>query len=88
MMKKTLLRTITLSVFSCLIFLTNAYSQDDELIAAAPFSEDDVQPNYHYEYIPDLIYLLIDLLIDLLMDLLIHSLHKWKWEWKWKLEWK
>lgn len=59
-MKKTLLRTITLSVFSCLIFLTNAYSQDDELIAAAPFSEDDVQPNYHYEYIPDFTYDQID----------------------------
>lgn len=60
MMKKTLFRTITLSVFSCLIFLTNAYSQDDELIAAAPFSEDDVQPNYHYEYIPDFTYDQID----------------------------
>ncbi|WP_373397353.1 hypothetical protein V8V91_22745 [Algoriphagus halophilus] len=36
--------------------MSQAFSQDDQLVAASSFSEDEVIPNYHYEYIPDFTY--------------------------------
>ena len=55
-MKNTLNRTITLAIITCLIPLSKAFSQDDELVAAAPMLDEEVLPNYHYEYIPDFTY--------------------------------
>lgn len=59
-MKKSLFRTITLALITCMIPLSKAFSQDDELIAAAPLLDEEVLPNYHYEYIPDFTYEEID----------------------------
>ncbi|TXE10996.1 LysM peptidoglycan-binding domain-containing protein [Algoriphagus aquimarinus] len=59
-MKSLLYRTITLALITCLIPLSKAYSQDDELVAAAPLLDEEVLPNYHYEYIPDFTYEQID----------------------------
>lgn len=55
-MKGTLSRTITLALITCLIPLSKAFSQDEGLTAAAPLLDDEVVPNYHYEYIPDFTY--------------------------------
>ncbi|SFA98833.1 LysM peptidoglycan-binding domain-containing protein [Algoriphagus aquimarinus] len=59
-MKRPLYRTITLALITCLIPLSKAYSQDDEMVAAAPLLDEEVLPNYHYEYIPDFTYEQID----------------------------
>ncbi|WP_339877676.1 LysM peptidoglycan-binding domain-containing protein [uncultured Algoriphagus sp.] len=59
-MKRTLSRIITLAIITCLIPLSKAFSQDDELVAAAPLLDEEVLPNYHYEYIPDFTYDEID----------------------------
>lgn len=59
-MKKSLFRTITLALITCMIPLSKAFSQDDESIAAAPLLDEEVLPNYHYEYIPDFTYEEID----------------------------
>lgn len=59
-MKNPLFRTITLALITCLIPLSKAFSQDDESVAAAPLLDDEVLPNYHYEYIPDFTYGEID----------------------------
>lgn len=55
-MKETLSRTIILALITCLIPLSKAYSQDEGLVAAAPLLDEEVLPNYHYEYIPDFTY--------------------------------
>ncbi|WP_057938702.1 LysM peptidoglycan-binding domain-containing protein [Algoriphagus resistens] len=59
-MKKPLFRTITLALITCLIPLSKAFSQDDESVAVASLLDDEVLPNYHYEYIPDFTYGEID----------------------------
>lgn len=59
-MKKSLFRIITLALITCMIPLSKAFSQDDESIAAAPLLDEEVLPNYHYEYIPDFTYEEID----------------------------
>ncbi|PZX47506.1 LysM peptidoglycan-binding domain-containing protein [Algoriphagus chordae] len=59
-MKSPFYRTITLALITCLIPLSKAFSQDDESIAAGPSLEEEVLPNYHYEYIPDFTYDEID----------------------------
>ncbi len=55
-MKGTLNRTITLALITCLIPLSKAFSQDEGLIVTAPILDEEVLPNYHYEYIPDFTY--------------------------------
>ena len=55
-MKGTLSRIITLALITCLIPLSKVFSQDEGLVAAAPLLEEEVLPNYHYEYIPDFTY--------------------------------
>ncbi|MBN7815452.1 LysM peptidoglycan-binding domain-containing protein [Algoriphagus pacificus] len=55
-MNKTWFNTFLLAIITCLIPLSKAFSQDDQNIAAALFSEEEVMPNYHYEYIPDFTY--------------------------------
>jgi len=56
-MKKIWNTSFLLVIFTCLIPLTRAFSQDDDQnIAATSFSEEEVVPNYHYEYIPDFTY--------------------------------
>lgn len=52
-MKLSLYRTITLALITCLIPLSEAFSQDDESVAATSLLDEEVLPNYHYEYIPD-----------------------------------
>ncbi|SFU17955.1 membrane-bound lytic murein transglycosylase D [Algoriphagus locisalis] len=59
-MKNPLFRNFTLALITCLIPLSKAFSQDDESIAAAPLLDEEVLPNYHYEYIPDFTYDEID----------------------------
>lgn len=59
-MKRTLNRIITLGLVTCMIPLYEAFSQDTELVAAAPILEEEILPNYHYEYIPDFTYEEID----------------------------
>ncbi len=58
-MKKTLLRTITFALVTCMIPLSKAFSQDNETIEA-PSVDEHILPNYHYEYIPDFTYDEID----------------------------
>ncbi|MEB2784368.1 LysM peptidoglycan-binding domain-containing protein [Algoriphagus persicinus] len=53
-------RIITLALITCLIPLSKAFSQDDESVAAAPLLDEEVLPNYHYEYIPDFTFEEID----------------------------
>ncbi|MEB2776024.1 LysM peptidoglycan-binding domain-containing protein [Algoriphagus sp. D3-2-R+10] len=60
-MKITLYRIFTLALITCLIPLSKAFSQDNELVAAASLLDEEVLPNYHYEYIPDFTYEEIDL---------------------------
>ncbi|REG83099.1 LysM peptidoglycan-binding domain-containing protein [Algoriphagus antarcticus] len=55
-MKKLLFRTIILALITCLIPLSKVFSQDDESVAAAPLLDEEILPNYHYEYIPDFTY--------------------------------
>lgn len=55
-MKETLSRTIILALFTCLIPLSKAFSQDEGLVEVQPLLEEKVLPNYHYEYIPDFTY--------------------------------
>lgn len=55
-MKETLSRTIILALITCLIPLSKAFSQDEGLVAAVPLLDEEVLPNYHYEYIPDFTY--------------------------------
>ncbi|PZX59237.1 membrane-bound lytic murein transglycosylase D [Algoriphagus ratkowskyi] len=60
-MKITLFRTVILAFITCLIPLSKVFSQDsDEMVAAAPLLDEEVLPNYHYEYIPDFTYDQID----------------------------
>ncbi|WBL41641.1 LysM peptidoglycan-binding domain-containing protein [Algoriphagus halophytocola] len=59
-MKRILNSTFILAFFTCLIPLSNAFSQEEESVAAAAALEDEVVPNYHYEYIPDFTYDEID----------------------------
>lgn len=56
MMKKNWNNLFLLAIITCLTPLSQAFSQDDQLVAASTFSEDEVIPNYHYEYIPDFTY--------------------------------
>lgn len=56
MMKKNWNNLFLLAIITCLTPLSQAFSQDDQLVAASSFSEDEVIPNYHYEYIPDFTY--------------------------------
>lgn len=58
-MKKTLYGSLILAVITCLGPLSKAFSQDDEMVASA-INENEVTPNYHYEYIPDFTYEEID----------------------------
>ncbi|HSF54911.1 MAG TPA: transglycosylase SLT domain-containing protein [Algoriphagus sp.] len=58
-MKKSLRSTIIPVLITCLIPLTEAFSQEEPLEAAVLFSE-EIQPNYHYEYIPDFTYEEVD----------------------------
>lgn len=55
-MKRPTFRTFTLALTTCLIPLSQAFSQDDSSVAAAPLLDEEVLPNYHYEYIPDFTY--------------------------------
>ncbi|WP_339867288.1 LysM peptidoglycan-binding domain-containing protein [uncultured Algoriphagus sp.] len=55
-MKRPSFRTFTLALTTCLIPLSQAFSQDDSSVAAAPLLDEEVLPNYHYEYIPDFTY--------------------------------
>ncbi|WP_026966995.1 LysM peptidoglycan-binding domain-containing protein [Algoriphagus terrigena] len=54
-MKKSLRSTIIPVFLTCLIPLTEAFSQEEPQESAVLMSE-DIQPNYHYEYIPDFTY--------------------------------
>ncbi|NVK48335.1 MAG: lytic transglycosylase, partial [Cyclobacteriaceae bacterium] len=54
---KTALRRKILFVFvASSLFFSKAFSQETQLVAPELFSEEEVQPNYHYEYIPDFTY--------------------------------
>ncbi|WP_192085806.1 LysM peptidoglycan-binding domain-containing protein [Algoriphagus sp. Y33] len=55
-MKRTLYRIFTLALVTCLIPLSEAFCQDDGAVADAPLLDEEVLPNYHYEYIPDFTY--------------------------------
>ncbi len=54
-MKKHLFRIFVPALLTCLLPLHNAFSQEEPLEAAVTFNE-DILPNYHYEYIPDFTY--------------------------------
>lgn len=43
-------------MITCLVPLTEAFSQDEQTLAASPLLEEEVLPNYQYEYIPDFTY--------------------------------
>jgi membrane-bound lytic murein transglycosylase D len=58
-MKKSLRSTVIPVFFTCLIPLTEAFSQEEPVEAAALISE-EILPNYHYEYIPDFTYEEVD----------------------------
>ncbi len=58
-MKKSLRSTVIPVLFTCLIPLTEAFSQEEPVEAAALISE-EILPNYHYEYIPDFTYEEVD----------------------------
>nr|WP_073572023.1 LysM peptidoglycan-binding domain-containing protein [Algoriphagus zhangzhouensis] len=61
-MKMTWSRPFLLAAFTCTIHLPQAFSQEegDEVAAATTFSEEEVLPNYQYEYIPDFTYDQVD----------------------------
>ena len=54
-MKKHLFRIIVSALLTSLLPLHNAFSQEEPIEAAIMISE-EIQPNYHYEYIPDFTY--------------------------------
>ena len=54
-MKKHLFRIIVTALLTSLLPLHNAFSQEEPIEAAITISE-EIQPNYHYEYIPDFTY--------------------------------
>lgn len=54
-MKKHLFRIIVSALLTSLLPLHNAFSQEEPIEAAITISE-EIQPNYHYEYIPDFTY--------------------------------
>lgn len=58
-MKKSICSILIPVVTTCLIPLTEAFSQESPLEAASIIS-DEVLPNYHYEYIPDFTYVEVD----------------------------
>lgn len=58
-MKRSLRSTIIPVFIACLIPLTKAFSQEEPLESAVLISE-EIQPNYHYEYIPDFTYEQVD----------------------------
>lgn len=51
-MKKKLARSIIAGAITCLIPLTESFSQESPLESAVVLDE-EILPNYHYEYIPD-----------------------------------
>ena len=55
-------RPFLLTVLTCTIHLPQAFSQEegDQVAAATSFSEEEVLPNYQYEYIPDFTYDQVD----------------------------
>jgi len=55
-MKNTLRSMILPVVITCMIPLTEAFSQEEQNVAAFPILEAEVLPNYQYEYIPDFTY--------------------------------
>ncbi|MFC3417667.1 LysM peptidoglycan-binding domain-containing protein [Algoriphagus hitonicola] len=56
-MKKTLRSLFTVFSLTGLLVLPKAFAQVEETLEAPSlFSEEEVQPNYHYEYIPDFTY--------------------------------
>jgi membrane-bound lytic murein transglycosylase D len=55
-MKNTLRSMILPVVITCMIPLTEAFSQEEQNVAASPILEAEVLPNYQYEYIPDFTY--------------------------------
>ncbi len=55
-MKKTLQSMILPVFITCLIPLSEAFSQEDHQPASSLFTEEEVMPNYQYEYIPDFTY--------------------------------
>jgi membrane-bound lytic murein transglycosylase D len=55
-MKNTLRSMILPVVITCMIPLTEAFSQEEQTVAASPILEAEVLPNYQYEYIPDFTY--------------------------------
>ena len=55
-MKKKQLSSILLVILSCSISLTEAFSQDDQIVAANDLLVAEISPNYQYEYIPDFTY--------------------------------
>jgi membrane-bound lytic murein transglycosylase D len=59
-MKKKLLSSILLVILASLIPLKKAFSQEEQTVAANDISEDELLPNYQYEYIPDFTYAEID----------------------------
>src|SRR5690606_15051315 len=59
LMKKSMRSTIIPVFIACLIPLTEAFSQEEPLESAVLISE-EIQPNYHYEYIPDFTYEQVD----------------------------
>jgi membrane-bound lytic murein transglycosylase D len=55
-MKETLSRNIILALITCLIPLSKAFSQSEKSGEASSFLNQEVFPNYQYEYIPDFTY--------------------------------
>ncbi|GAA0879541.1 lytic transglycosylase domain-containing protein [Algoriphagus jejuensis] len=58
-MKMSLRSAIIPVILTCLIPLTEAYSQEEPQETATLISE-EIAPNYHYEYIPDFTYAQVD----------------------------
>lgn len=58
-MKNTCFRPLILVIFASMITLTKGFSQESPQDEMALLSE-EVQPNYHYEYIPDFTYEEVD----------------------------
>ena len=58
-MKNTFFRSLILVLFTSMIMLTKGFSQEFPLEELALLGE-EVQPNYHYEYIPDFTYEQVD----------------------------
>ncbi|WP_439474904.1 LysM peptidoglycan-binding domain-containing protein [Algoriphagus formosus] len=58
------LKIFILIVFTFSLSISTAFPQENELVAPDLFDENLVQPNYHYEYIPDFTYDLIKERVD------------------------